>query len=256
MAGRISNDMVKAFNGEGDVVAWVTKVKLVAKLKKVDNVADFLPLFLEGNALALYLELSESEQASALQIEAKLLEAFADGPFVAFKKLMQKKWVGEPVDVYANDIRRLARLSGFVGVNLQRVVTLIFINCFPNSVSAELQQVDSVLILEMTTILDRARILTANKTDAVGADNKTDAVVAAVTASQYNQYSGAKSDQSQRAFRGRCYRCGEPHMQRNCKIKKVVTCYRCGKEGHIAPQCDQGNDNRVAAAPAATLQVE
>ena len=247
MATRITTDMLKSFDGEGDVVAWVMKVKLVAKLKKVDDVAEFLPLFLEGNALAMYLELSSSEQASADKIEAKLVEAFADGPFVAYRKLVQKKWVGEPVDVYANEIRRLAKLAGLTGDGLKRIVTLTFINGLPDSMSVELQQVDNILTVDMTDILTRARILTANKTESVAA---------VATTPHVSQYGSGKSEQPQRVFGGRCYRCGGPHMQRNCKIKRVIKCYRCGNKGHISPQCEQGNDNGVAVAPASTLPRE
>ena len=107
--------MIKPFNGEGDLVAWLSKVKLVAKLQEVKDLSAFVPLFLEGDALAIYLELGKNEQASADRIEAGLKETFTDGPFVAFGKMTHMKWAGEPVDVYANEIRRLAGLSGFSG---------------------------------------------------------------------------------------------------------------------------------------------
>ena len=52
------NNMIKPFCGEGDVVAWLRKVDLVAKLQNVDSVTAVIPLFLEGDALGLYLELN------------------------------------------------------------------------------------------------------------------------------------------------------------------------------------------------------
>ena len=57
MAGKvkISSDMMQCFTGEGDVVAWLKKGKLVAKLMGIEDLASFLPLYLEGSALALYL---------------------------------------------------------------------------------------------------------------------------------------------------------------------------------------------------------
>lgn len=59
---KISMDMVKVFSGDGDVVSWLKKVSLVAKLKDVTDLASFIPLYLEGDALALYLELPEEAQ--------------------------------------------------------------------------------------------------------------------------------------------------------------------------------------------------
>ena len=105
MATTVTKDMIKPFTGEGDVVAWLKKVRLVAKLQKITDVASLIPLYLEKDALSLYLEMSESAQASADQIEARLKEAFTDGAFTAFGKLTQSKWTGEQVDVYANEIR-------------------------------------------------------------------------------------------------------------------------------------------------------
>ena len=58
----ISSDVIKPFFGEGDVVAWLKKVRLVARLQNVDDVASLLPLYLEGDALALYMEMEEASQ--------------------------------------------------------------------------------------------------------------------------------------------------------------------------------------------------
>lgn len=46
-----------------------------------------IPLYLEGNAFVLYLELSEEEQQNAEVIELQLKEAFSKGPFDAFGTL-------------------------------------------------------------------------------------------------------------------------------------------------------------------------
>ena len=69
MAAKIHHEMIKPFTGEGDVVSWLTKVKLLAKLQKVSDLACLIPLYLEGDALALYLEMDESAQTDVDQIE-------------------------------------------------------------------------------------------------------------------------------------------------------------------------------------------
>ena len=68
------------------------------------------------------------------QFEEKLKAAFSDDAFSAFAKLVQLKWTGEPVDVYANEIRRLAGLAKFVGAGLENVVKLTFVNGFPDNI--------------------------------------------------------------------------------------------------------------------------
>ena len=82
---RLSKDVIPPFSGDGDVVGWIKKVKLVAKLQKVQDLASFIPLFLHGDALALYLEMSNEDQVRAEQIEMRLVTAFTEGPFEKLK---------------------------------------------------------------------------------------------------------------------------------------------------------------------------
>ena len=245
--------MVKPFTGEGDVVAWLMKVKLVAKLQQVDDVSSFLPLFLEGDALALYLQLSEEQQSDVTVIERKLTEAFTDSAFKAFSKLTRKQWEGEPVDVYVNELKRLGGLAGFTGVGLDRIVRLTFINGFPDRVSCELQQVPDVFKFELSDLITRARVLTSNQ--------EHNLVATVVHSSKSRLQRGTSSQQADssavNSFRGACYRCGGPHMARYCgKDKRGIVCFRCNEEGHIASRCpqNQGNEKRVAIAPLATLR--
>ncbi len=57
-------------------MVWLVKIKLVTRLQKVPDLASFIPLFLEGDAFALYLQLSDEDQPDADKIEAKLKTAF------------------------------------------------------------------------------------------------------------------------------------------------------------------------------------
>ena len=91
--------------GEGDVVTWLNKLKLVAKLQKIEDIATFIPMYLEGNALTVYLEIGEKDQANAESIEKRLKMAFLEGAFEAFNKLRKVTRTGEPVDMYAAEIR-------------------------------------------------------------------------------------------------------------------------------------------------------
>lgn len=247
---KVSADVIKPFTGEGDVMAWLKKVKLVAKLQKITALESFMPLYLEGAALAIYLEMEESEQASAAKIEARLKAAFTDGPFVAYGKLVNMRWTGEQVDVYANEIRRLAGLAGFTGDSLEHIVRLTFVNGFPDHIGMELKQAQNIATMSVSDILSRARVLTANKSSHV----------AAVAVSLAGRQQSASKDFTRtgetRSFRGQCFLCGGPHMAKFCKERRPIVCFRCGKGGHIAMQCDQGNEKRGAVAPAATPSTE
>ncbi|XP_068224614.1 uncharacterized protein [Palaemon carinicauda] len=158
---------VKPFTGEGDVVSWLKKVTLVAKLQRKVDLASFIPLYQEGDALALYMEMGDEDQECAAKIQEKLKVAFSDDPFSAFGKLVQLKWTGEPVDVHANEIRRLAGLAKLDKVGLENVVKLTFVNGFPDNISVALQQLPNVMTMAMSELISHARILSSKQQDGV-----------------------------------------------------------------------------------------
>ena len=62
-------------------------------------------MYLKGNALAVYLEMGEKDQADAESIAKRLKTAFSVGAFEVDNKLRTVTWTGEPVDVYAVEIK-------------------------------------------------------------------------------------------------------------------------------------------------------
>ena len=138
MSANVYKDFLKPFTGEGDVVSFITKVELVAGLKKIEDEAKFLPLHLEGHELAIYLEMGETDRKDPAKIKNRPKEAFCDGPFVAQAKLSSMKWGGEEVDIFANEIGQLAGLARFEGPYLEHIVKLTFINGLPDYMSVQL----------------------------------------------------------------------------------------------------------------------
>ena len=95
MAGKLAVErMLKPFDGEGDLIAWLSKVELVAKLTDTKDLASLIPLYLEGGALSVYLEMPEEKRNDAKLLQRELLKAFTDSEFVAFSKLKAHKWGG------------------------------------------------------------------------------------------------------------------------------------------------------------------
>lgn len=124
----------------------------------------------------------------------------------------------------------------------------------------ELQQIKDIESVAMDDLLVRARILTTG----AGHGGKEVAALttggpAEATNKQFPRHPRVDERSSGigelRWFRGHCFRCGGPHMVRECKEpRRGITCFRCGKTGHIASRCDWGNGQGGAAAPAATPQ--
>ena len=58
---QLGSDILKPFSSEGDVVVWLKEVGLVTRLQQVDDVVSLLLLCLEGDALAVYMEMKEED---------------------------------------------------------------------------------------------------------------------------------------------------------------------------------------------------
>ncbi len=61
--------------------------------------------------MALYLEMNKCKRTDVKRIEDRLKE----GIFVPYNKSFRIHWARQKVDVYANEIRKLAGLSGCAG---------------------------------------------------------------------------------------------------------------------------------------------
>ena len=179
-------------------------MKLVAKLQKVQDLASFIPLFLHGDAFALYLEMSNEDQVWAEQIEMRLETALTEGPFEAYEKLKRFKWTGESVDVYANTIKRLAGLAGYVGIGLDHTVKLAFIMGFPDEVPIALQQLPHIERMDISKLLPTARLLVSKRI------KKTEMVAASVQSNALRNKAQKESSSLQ------CFRCRGPHYIKDC----------------------------------------
>ena len=78
-----------------------------------------LPLYLERDTLAFYMEMHKDDQKDINLTEACLKYAFTNGVFTTYRKL--SRWAGKRVDVYINRIRQLAGMAEFEGIELERL---------------------------------------------------------------------------------------------------------------------------------------
>ena len=124
MLANAYKDFIKPFTGEGDVVSFITKVELVAGLKKMKMKPNFCHFIWKAMRWPSTLRWMKPTEKNPAKIKSRLKEAFCDGPFVAHAKLSSMKWGGEEVDVFANEIRRLAGLARFEGPYLEHIVKL------------------------------------------------------------------------------------------------------------------------------------
>ena len=85
----------------------------------------------------------------------------------------------ESVDVYANTIKRLAGLAGYVGIGLDHTAKLAFVTGFPDDVSVALQQLPYIERMGVSKLLPTTRLLVSKrikKTEMVGASAQSNAL--------------------------------------------------------------------------------
>jgi len=56
------SDALSQYDGTGDFFEWTRKLERVAKLQKIDEVQNLLPLFLTGGAYAVHEDIAEDDK--------------------------------------------------------------------------------------------------------------------------------------------------------------------------------------------------
>ena len=236
MAALKMGDMIKTYSDvetSGDFSKWLRKTVMVAKLQKVKDLKDFVPMFLSGQAFDIYAELSEDSQGDFTAIEDALTQAFSPNQFSAYEELQRRVLKrGETVDAYVSDLKRLLALSGS-GDPAEQLVKSALVSGLPAGVKTILVSMSDASKLTLQELVVRARTaLSVHVSDGT------------VCAAGYRDQVGVS-----------CHKCGRPgHMSRDCKQPRprVMTCFSCGKPGHIARFCmsrksRQGNYSGVTS---------
>ena len=96
--------------GSGDAHEWLQKFEICSMANKwTEEVKALkLPTLLEGEALAIWLELSEDEQADYSVVKDKLRNKLAPLDFVSLDDFHRRKLrPGESLSVYVHDSKKL-----------------------------------------------------------------------------------------------------------------------------------------------------
>ena len=232
---------ISSYDGSGDIAMWFKKLKVVAKGKKVKDLTDLIPCYLDGRAFSVYDTMSESEKEDADKVEATLRAAFEIDRWTAYERLQKRRWSpGEPADCFLADIQRLARLAG---VTDEEAIRGAFVVGLPEDISQQLRASTRTSTCPISTLCAQARHLLQQRMER---DHEVTAMV-------------ASSDRVARrvvtpgADRRGCFVCGGNHLARTCPKRadrrpREVTCWRCGEPGHVVRDCpskeQQGNEKR------------
>lgn len=220
--------LIPEFDGSNaSVEEWLDKTELVCQLRGVTDVQTVVPLRLTGGAFSVYQQLKPEEKLQYSAVKAALLRAFAVDKFQAYEEFTARRLrVGESVDVYLADLRRLASLFGGLG---DTALMCGFVAGLPEAARHTLRAGCRMESLTLAELVERARALMAEN-----------AVAAAAVAAAAAAAAPARSRQTAASFR--CYRCGRAgHFARDCRTERRadIICFRCDQPGHAAARCPE-----------------
>ncbi|XP_054267042.1 uncharacterized protein LOC128989196 [Macrosteles quadrilineatus] len=162
------SDLVKLYDGEGDFSEWLKKLELVCKLQKVKELQSVLPLFLSGGAFAVYDGLTDAVKSDYSALTQALQQAFSANCFQAYEEFISRRLLpGESVDVYASDLKRLAKLID--SSVSDEWIKSSFVHGLPREVQNQLKAACCLQDMELSKVLERARSLVNGSESNVGA---------------------------------------------------------------------------------------
>ena len=260
MATRRHISLPKLF-ASGDVSEWCQRFEICSKVNDWDNatMALKLPTLLEGEALSVWLELTDEQQKDYKEAKKQLVAKMAQMGFTSLEDFHRcKLQPGESVSVYLHDLKRLLdqALPDLEANARKQVVLHQFMSGLPTNISAQLRATGDAKELDST--VEKARLLLA-----IGSRTPSPAAAVGTEPSEVQQLKDQLSELTQVAVlttlraterskdvsQLHCFDCdGVGHVQRNCPSPRrqqrsnVGPCHVCGRFGHLARDCRrQGN---------------
>ena len=242
-----------------DARAWFKRFEVCSAANGWDAAKKLLrlPTLLRGRAWAVFDSLGEDDTDTFDHLKAALLLRLSpdtdEDRMVAREKLSVRKFRdgGESIDELARDLERLLdRASPGLPVNVRDTeLRFHLINALPEQVAFQLKLLPKKPFAE-TISKARELCLIYNRADAARSVNQLQDSATTTRLDRMEATLLGLSEQlmtlnTQRRDTVSCYNCGKQgHLARNCRMQcpPVPTCFNCGKRGHLARNCwNQGN---------------
>ena len=250
----------------GDAGEWFKRYDLCCKANGWDEAkqAVKLPTLLEGEALAVWLELSEEQQQDYEASKKEIARAMMPMGFVSLEEFHRRKLrPGEALSLFVHDLKKLLDQAMPDLDKKAREPLLLhqFLAGVPDAVGRQLRASGQIETLKDAA--DRARLLMTISDQGSDQGQVVAAVpekekeieqlkeqVAILTEQVAALLTSPHTPQGTASQPPRCFSCNKlGHVQRNCPHLqgRPRRCFVCGLPGHIARNCRQGNDKGMLA---------